>query len=58
MHNGGTGRPRVEDDLHRQIIEEKIVKISGEIALRRYHRGRFLGKGGFARVYEFKNLET
>ena len=58
MNNGAAGRPRPEDDLSRQIIEEKIVKISGEIALRRYQRGKFLGKGGFARVYEFKNLET
>jgi polo-like kinase 1 len=40
------------------IIEEKIIKISGEIALRRYEKGKFLGKGGFARVYEFRNVET
>ncbi len=25
---------------------------------RKYERGRFLGKGGFAKCYEFTNLET
>ena len=40
------------------IIEEKIVKSSGEVSTRRYNKGRFLGKGGFARVYELTNLDT
>lgn len=40
------------------IIEEKIVKSSGEVSTRRYSKGRFLGKGGFARVYELTSLET
>lgn len=40
------------------IIEEKIVKSSGEVSTKRYSKGRFLGKGGFARVYEFTSLET
>jgi len=39
-------------------VEEKIVKVNGDVAVRRYNRGRFLGKGGFARVYELINLET
>lgn len=41
-----------------QIIEEKIVKPTGEIFIKKYSKGRFLGKGGFARVYEFLNLES
>ena len=41
-----------------QIIEEKIVKVNGDIAVKRYSKGRFLGKGGFAKVYEFVCLET
>ena len=41
-----------------QIIEEKIVKVNGDVAIRRYQKGRFLGKGGFARVYEIVNLEN
>ncbi|CAG9314980.1 unnamed protein product [Blepharisma stoltei] len=40
------------------IIEEQIVKPSGEVTIRRYSKGKFLGKGGFARVYEFTSLET
>ncbi|OMJ72607.1 hypothetical protein SteCoe_28905 [Stentor coeruleus] len=41
-----------------QIIEEKIVKVNGDTAIKRYSKGRFLGKGGFAKVYEFVCLET
>ena len=40
------------------IIEEKIVKQNNEIQIRKYQKGRLLGKGGFARCYEFINLET
>jgi polo-like kinase 1 len=41
-----------------QIIEEKLFKASGEIGIKQYSKGRFLGKGGFARVYEFLTLDT
>lgn len=41
-----------------QIIEEKIIKVNGDIAIKRYSKGRFLGKGGFAKVHEFVCLET
>ncbi|OMJ69980.1 hypothetical protein SteCoe_32153 [Stentor coeruleus] len=41
-----------------QIVEEKIYKANGEISFKRYSKGRFLGKGGFARVYEFLNLDS
>ena len=40
------------------IVEEKIVKLNGEIQIRKYQKSRLLGKGGFARCYEFINLET
>lgn len=40
------------------VIEEQVVKPSGEVTIRRYSKGKFLGKGGFARVYEFTSLET
>ena len=33
------------------LIEERIVKHNGEDTVRRYEKGKFLGKGGFARVY-------
>jgi polo-like kinase 1 len=39
-------------------VEEKIVKVNGDVAIRRYTKGRFLGKGGFARVYEIVNNDT
>lgn len=40
------------------VVEEKVVKVNGDIAIKRYNKGRFLGKGGFARCYEFTSLET
>jgi polo-like kinase 1 len=46
-----------EADRH-VIVKEKIVKANGDKAVKRYNKGRFLGKGGFARVYEMTNLET
>jgi len=35
------------------IIEEKRTKPNGEVHIRKYIKGRFLGKGGFAKCYEF-----
>lgn len=37
------------------IIEEKVVKSNGETFTRTYVKGKFLGKGGFARCYELTN---
>lgn len=47
---------KIEEDLI--VIEEKIVKSNGETAVRQYQKGKYLGKGGFARCYEFNCLET
>ena len=33
------------------IIEEKIVKVTGDIQIRKYIKGKLLGKGGFAKCY-------
>lgn len=41
-----------------QLIEEKIVRSNGETNIRKYLKGKFLGKGGFAKVYEFVNQDT
>ena len=41
-----------------EAVIEKIVKLNGEVTLRQYSKGRFLGKGGFARCYEFLSLDT
>ena len=40
------------------IVMEKITKVTGEEQVRKYSKGRLLGKGGFAKCYEFRNLET
>jgi len=40
------------------IIEERITKVNGDFHIKRHARGKFLGKGGFAKVYIFTNLET
>ena len=39
-------------------MEEKIVKHSGETIIRKYIKGKFLGKGGFAKCYEFVSQES
>ncbi len=39
-------------------VEGKIVNEKGDSVVKRYTRGRFLGKGGFAKCFEFKDLET
>ena len=47
------------EDLDRfAVIEEKVVTASGDVVSRRYQKGRFLGKGGFARCYEFTSLDS
>ena len=51
-------RKSIQEVQDSPTIEEKIVKVNGDIAYRKYARGRFLGKGGFAKCYEFTNLEN
>lgn len=47
------------DDLSSpQVIEERFLTPSGDSSLRKYSKGRLLGKGGFARCYEFTSLDT
>ncbi|CAG9313281.1 unnamed protein product [Blepharisma stoltei] len=40
------------------IIQERIIKVNGDPAVKSYRRGKFLGKGGFAKVYEFYCQES
>ena len=47
-----------ESTENQVIIEEKITKVNGEFAVKRYAKGRLLGKGGFAKCFETTNLET
>lgn len=45
-------------DQQQIIVEEKVVKYNGDVYVKKYQRGRFLGKGGFAKCYEFTNLDS
>lgn len=45
-------------DNAQTIIDEKVVKYNGEVCIKKYLKGKFLGKGGFARCFEFTNLES
>eukprot|EP00347_Sterkiella_histriomuscorum_P006501 403352526 len=40
------------------IVEEKIIKSNGDTLIKRYLKGKFLGKGGFAKCYDFTSLDT
>lgn len=50
--------PNVASSNIPEIVEEKIQKHNGEVVIRKYIKGKFLGKGGFAKCYEFVNQET
>lgn len=41
-----------QQPIENVIIEEKIQKSNGEVIIRKYQRGKTLGKGGFAKCYE------
>lgn len=45
-------------DQQQIIVEEKVVKYNGDVYVKKYQWGRFLGKGGFAKCYEFTNLDN
>ncbi|MCQ2820515.1 MAG: protein kinase [archaeon] len=42
-----------EIDPNAPVVEENIIKVTGDIQKRKYYKGRLLGKGGFAKCYEF-----
>ena len=42
----------------KEVINEKIIKITGETEIVKYLKGTFLGRGGFAKCYIFQNLNT
>jgi polo-like kinase 1 len=52
------GRVTARDTENLIIVEEKVSKFNGDIAIKKYIKGKFLGKGGFAKCYEFTNMET
>jgi polo-like kinase 1 len=40
------------------IIEERTMTADGNIVIKKYAKGRFLGKGGFAKCYEVTDIDT
>jgi len=49
-------RPESSDQT--AIIEEKITKIGSDPVIKKYLKGKLLGKGGFAKCYEITPLDT
>ena len=47
-----------EPDPNSGVVEEKIIKVTGDVQIRKYYKGRLLGKGGFAKCYEFTCSEN
>ena len=59
MNNNSEKDKQTELNTENQtIVEEKIVKVTGDIQIRKYIKGRLLGKGGFAKCYEFTCIDT
>ena len=48
----------ITPDFRRIQIEEKITDINGYEQVQIYTRGKFLGKGGFATVWELSKNGT
>ena len=53
-NTASASQPNKEDQ--QQIVEERIVKFNGDHVTKKYLKGKFLGKGGFAKCYEMTNL--
>lgn len=49
---------RASHDSSDTLVIETIRRPNGETVTKKYNKGQFLGKGGFARVYEFTDLEN
>ena len=47
-----------EEPLAPQVIEEKIKVINSEDKIRKYIKGKLLGRGGFAYCYEYKCVDN
>jgi len=50
--------PGTEGGDNVAIIEERISKVNGDFAVKKYAKGKLLGKGGFAKCFEVTNLEN
>ena len=45
-------------DIGSTIVIEKYTDNNGKTRTKKYRKGNFLGKGGFAKCYELTDLET
>jgi polo-like kinase 1 len=50
-------KPAQEESNEPVIIHEKISKKNGEVIMKKYLKGKVLGKGGFATCYEVTDME-
>lgn len=58
MSRGGTSKAGSSDtNADIIIVTERVTKFGQEPQLKKYKQGKFLGKGGFARCYEFQHCE-
>ena len=53
-----TTKPDSDTTSNSQVVEEKLIQVTGDVQIRKYYKGRLLGKGGFAKCYEFKCSEN
>jgi polo-like kinase 1 len=58
MENNPSNATKTDSADQVVIIEEKISKVNGETVVKKYAKGKFLGKGGFAKCYEITNLDN
>eukprot|EP00357_Protocruzia_adherens_P027132 CAMPEP_0115009622 /NCGR_PEP_ID=MMETSP0216-20121206/22751_1 /TAXON_ID=223996 /ORGANISM="Protocruzia adherens, Strain Boccale" /LENGTH=677 /DNA_ID=CAMNT_0002377523 /DNA_START=60 /DNA_END=2093 /DNA_ORIENTATION=+ len=50
-------RQNSHDTGDQVIIEEKHTKSNGDVVVKKFIKGKFLGKGGFAKCFEFRPVE-
>lgn len=48
----------IQNDEFTEEIEERIYKFNGDEIIKKYLKGKFLGKGGFAKCYELKCINN
>jgi polo-like kinase 1 len=58
MNNNSDTKGNEINSEAQTIVEEKIVKVTGDVQIRKYVKGRLLGKGGFAKCFEFTCQDT
>jgi polo-like kinase 1 len=58
MEPSSSGAIKTESADQPAIIEERISKVNGDFTVKKYSKGKLLGKGGFAKCFEVTNLEN